>query len=209
MNALRFALVIGALSLSVSAAHSSTVPDPKILVAGTGYSQPLYELSFTFAANSTGGGSFDFQNASGVDWGELDIMTSMPYGYVDGSWVPLDNPAYYEVASDLFASSALFFGANSLAIRLFGLDGEHHGIPYSPFFPPGKSEDGKSDAPPFGSHFLINLDNADTPGVGGWFDANHGPLSFDGVATPVPEPGTFALVLGGLLAIGLGSRRRR
>lgn len=209
MNRLRVAWVVAALSLAVSAAHAGTIPDPKILVMGSGYSTPVYGLSFTFAANSSGGGSRDFCNASGIDWVELSIATAMPYGWVEGVWVALDSPAYYDVGSSLFTDSGLSFGTNSLTIRLFGLDDGHNGIPFieDPPGPGSKAELDNED--PWGSHFFISLDNAQTPGVGGWLGKNQNPLVFGATANPVPEPGTFALVLGGLLVLGLRSRRGR
>lgn len=58
MGRLRHAWVVAALSLAASAVQAGTVPDPKILVMGSGYSTPLYGLNFSFAAKSTGGGYF-------------------------------------------------------------------------------------------------------------------------------------------------------
>ena len=192
--------------------HAGSIPDPKILVAGSGYSEVLYELNFTFAANATGGGSFDFYNASGVDWVELSIATPMPYGFIDDVWVALDSPTYYDVSSDLFVSSALSFGAGGLTIRFSGLDDGHNGIPSLDRSLKGEAEDDDPDEPegPRGSHFSVNLDtDPGTPGEGGWLGLESSPLAFAASANPVPEPGTFVLVLGSLLAVGLGSRRRR
>jgi hypothetical protein len=205
MNRLRLTWVVAALSLAASATHAGTVPDPKILVAGSGYSEALYELNFTFAANSTGGGNFDFYNASGVDWEDLSIATAMPYGFIDDIWVALDSPTYYDVSSNLFTDSALSFGPNSLTIRLFGRDDGHNGIPFTPFTPGNKLE----SEDPWGSHFFISLDNYEHPGIGGWLDENAAPLAFNATANAVPEPETIVLLLGGLLAMGFRSRRGR
>lgn len=209
MNGLRSAWVVGALCLAVSTAQAGTIPDPKILVMGSGYSEVLHDLDFTFAANPSGGGSLDFFNASGVDWAELSIATAMPYGIIGNVWVALNSPQYYNVASDLFTDSALSFGTSSLTIRLFGLDSQHPGIRFTGGNP-GGNPGGKADnEAPYGSHFFINLDNTDTPDVGGWLGEGGEPLAFRATATPAPEPGTFVLVLGGLLALGLRFRRRR
>ena len=172
---------------------------------GSGYSEDLYGLAFNFASTTNGGGNFPFHNASGVDWWELRIATAMPYGYVDDVWVALDSPTYYDVASDLFTSSALSFGDGGLTIRLWGLDDGHTGIP-STSFGPGDKSDREGG---WGSHFTINLDDGETPGTGGWLGESHGPLAFSATANPVPEPATFALVLGGLLVLGFRSRRQR
>jgi hypothetical protein len=203
MNTLRTVWLVAALVLVASVARASGTPDPKILVAGTGYSQTLYGPTFGFAANATGGGNFDFLNNSGQDWTELHITTAMPYGYLGESWVPLDNSEYYDVSSDLFTDSAIRFGASTLTIDLFGLDVEHNGIPTAILKQGGAGKDG------WGAHFLISLDNIDTPEVGGWFGVDHAPLSFDASANPVPEPGTFALLLGGLVVGALCYRRGR
>lgn len=207
MNTLRISAIAVAFTLAVSAAQAGSLPDPKILIAGSGYSQTVYELNFSFGANATGGGSFDFFNSSGIDWAELNLATAMPYGYVDDVWRALDSSLYYDIQSDLFASSALSFGTNGLAIRFYGLDESHPGIPSAGMGKLHKS-DNDPGGPPWGSHFSINLDNPGTPGEGGWLGANRDPLSFDAAAAPVPEPATFALLFGGLLAIGLRYRRR-
>jgi hypothetical protein len=203
MNRLRFAWVVAALSLAASVTHAGTVPDPKILVAGSGYSQALYEPDFSFTANSTGGGSFDFYNASNIDWENLSISTAMPYGFIDDVWVALDSPTYYDVSSDLFTGSSLSFGSNSLTILFSGHDGGHPGIPSVIFIPRDKGD----YESPKGSHFSVNLDNDGTPGLGGWLGEDGGPLVFNATANAVPEPGTIVLLLGGLLAMGLRSRR--
>jgi hypothetical protein len=205
---LRWAAV--ALLLAVSVVHAQSVPDPKIIVQGSGYSQVLHGLTFTVAANAKGGGSASFYNASGLDWGELTLETIMPYGLLDGTWSALDCPRFYDVTSDLFVDSALSFGPSSLTIRLFGLDDEHPGIPFTDEVgEPGKHV----ESGPRGSHFSINLDNSGTPGAGGWFGSDHKPLVLSATATPaispVPEPATIGLVLVGLLAIGLPCLRRR
>ena len=203
MNRLRFTWVVAALSLVASATHAGTVPDPKILVAGSGYSEALYELNFTFAANSAGGGNFHFYNASSINWENLRISTAMPYGFIDDVWVALDSPKYYDVSSDLFTGSALSFGSNSLTILFSGHDDGHPGIPSVVFIPQDK---GGFESPK-GSHFSINLDDDGTPGAGGWLGEDGGPLVFNATANAVPEPGTIVLLLGGLLAMGLRSRR--
>lgn len=206
MKTLRIVWVVAALSFATAAARADAVPDPKIIVQGSGYSQGLYGLDFAFVANSTGGGSFDFSNESGIDWTELNISTAMPYGYTNDGWAALDSTSYYTISSELFTSSALSFGTNSLTIHLFGVDDGHGGIPFTGAVPMNKSE-GEA---PWGSHFSINLDNNPLdPGIGGWLGADHSPLGFDGTANPVPEPGTCALLLGGLLALGLRSRRKK
>lgn len=129
----------------------------------------------------------------------------MPYGEIGGIWSPLDSPNFYDVSSDLFTNSALSFGKGSVTILLSGLDDGHGGIPSTPGIPGNKSR----DEDPWRSHFSIGLDNdPGIPDVGGWFDENRYPLTFRATANPVPEPGTFVLVFGGLLAMGLRSRRR-
>lgn len=41
------------------------------------------------------------------------------------------------------------------------------------------------------------------------FDQDAGVLTWTGVATPIPEPGTYAMLLAGLAAVGFMARRRR
>ena len=199
------AWILGILSLAASVTHAGAVPDPKILIAGTGYSEILYGPNFGFTSNPTGGGILDFVNASGFDWLQLSINTTIPYGYVDDVWVALDSPQYYDVSSELFADSVLLFGDNSLTIHFFGVDVDHPGIPYAEFFSGNKDQ----IDPPFGSHFTIGLDNDNTPGVGGWLGPDHGPLTFGASANPAPEPATGALLLGGLVALGICLRRSK
>jgi hypothetical protein len=210
MKTLQTVFVVMALLVVTGAARAERTPDPKILIAGAGYSQVLTSPLFSFTATSGGGGGFDFENASGLNWEALTLALSMPYGLVGGSWTPLNSPEFYDIASDLFVSNSIDFGPNDLTLRFWGVDDSHPGIPtvfggHDPGF--------RDDEPePPGSHFFVNLDDSPSnPDVGGWLGENHDPLTFQatGSVTPIPEPASGLLLLGGVLALGLGGRRRR
>lgn len=64
--------------------------------------------------------------------------------------------------------------------------------------------DALSITPSNAGDFYVNLHNADHPG-----GAIRGQLVYERTVTPIPEPGTTAMLLGGLAVLGWIARRRR
>ncbi len=206
----RITLMVALILFAAGTASAGGDPDPKILIAGTGYSQILISPYFSFTATSTGGGTFDFLNGTMLDWEELWLDVALPYGWIDDAWVPLNSSGYYDLGSELFLSNSISFVDDGVTLHFWGVDESHPGIPGAPIIPGLDFRDQGSDST--ASHFSIILDDSPgVPDVGGWLGEDHQPLTFSalGGSAPIPEPTSGILVLSGLLVVGLGVGRRK
>lgn len=175
---------------------------------GSGCSDPpIFSQAFTFTANSNGGFCSGFGNHSGTNFDSLTFTTSIP----NVSPTFLCSPEPFFTTCDFIQDTA----ANTLTIEFFGLDGPlgtHHGIPVAT----GCSF--QIDClPP--DNFFLNLNNPvcgrlgcaqpfDANGTGDWL-TNGAPITFSATANGVPEPGTWALLLGGACVLLARARLRR
>ena len=161
---------------------------------GSGCSDPpIFGLQFTFNVNSNGGFCSGFGNHSGMNFDSLRFTT--PIGTTSPFCSP--EPFFLECTFSLDTVN------NILTIDFFGLDRTHQGIPVAPDCPVGTD-----CLPP--DNFFINLNNRVCPPTGGPctqpFEANGTGdwvpgSTVSGAANGVPEPGTWALLLGGAGAL--------
>jgi len=174
-------------------AGESPYPDPKILIAGGSDSKDLTGPTFSFTANSSGGGpvdNYDFFNDSGEYFSTLSITTTtkFPNGTSIGSIdCDLDGNGFFSdcaVTTNLDTATILFYG-------------DLGGVPYC--------EDGV-DAYYCEFEFSLNNDGSiDPSGVGGWVPG----ATFTAVAN-TPEPGTITLFVTSLgILAAKGKFRRR
>ncbi len=200
------------MALAVPLALANPI-DPRMVVGGNATSDPIFGLTFQFQINESGGGFFDFANASGINWTNLSLTTKTP---LDGNNNPITDPGAYNIYSDLFARNTILFknDFSDITVLFFGTDSNHPGIPFDPAYEEKDFLLDNSNSlrlPPFGSHFYISLNDVDnipgidnSDGAGGWVP---GAIVYG--AANVPEPGTLTLLLSGILAIGISVSRRR
>ena len=171
---------------------------------------PIFSQQFTFTSNSHGGFCTGFGNHSGMSFGSLTFVTAIP----NVSPTMNCSPEPFFAFCNFFEDTA----AGTLTILFFGLDRTHQGIPVAPDCPVGSTNCLPGLPPP--DNFFINLNNPvcpptggpctqpwDTNGTGDWL-TNGSAVTFS-VAANLPEPGTWALLLGGVGALLARARLAR
>ncbi len=138
--------------------------------------------SFTFGADSSGGGVFSFQNETGVTWFELDILVTLPPSVTA---ITCGSPAFV-VCTPIPPHDSVSFWDISFGPNPNG------GIPN-------------------GDTFSINLNNdavvnMDPNGTGDW----GADRQFNAIANQdVPEPASWLLMGAGMLGLAFYGYRRR
>lgn len=190
-NTWKYSLVLCSLLLPLSCgARADSLATLNLTISPSTCGGAAVGGNFSFAANRSGGSGANctsaFTNASGFDWTGLQVHTIIP-GTVAIPVDPCNNPLL-SFSSSVLESNACGFDAQtrSLTLSFSGV-----GLVFTDFGP--KFYTGI----PVGAGFLVDL------GASGW-GVNE---QFDAVAagTSVPEPGTWAMLGLGLLAI---ARRR-
>jgi hypothetical protein len=223
MRYFRGILVFAVLICTVSIALADGIPDPRIVIGGDYASTPVYGANFSFTSNSLGGGYYGdypqnygpggFVNVSNADWTSLVITVP----------TPTDNSGAYITAREAYDVDAYtarifrfwdiqFSGDNSLLTILFWGTGFYISGETGIFYTGIPTEAGEEYLA--AAHFSINLNDEGTnpDGSGGWKRGDQG-LAFSATANAIPEPATFSLLLGGVIALGVrvawGKRTRR
>ena len=184
MVALPFLFVV------VAKADSTTPPDPRIRIAGSGNSENV-GLEFSFTSNATGGGVFDFINNSGQDWFNLSITTKFPGGNLQTD--------YSCSAPGIFMNCKFSLNSDGSLVNVL-------------FYGIGRNEEGFANKGSLieddtftgirnGQEFIVSLNNPGSSSVGGWVPNT----KFNAIAN-VPEPTSMTLFLIGLGAIAVGRR---
>ena len=168
--------------------YNSGVPDPRVAIRRLRRgSIPFYGLDFSFDL-SDGSGSVDFRNAGSETLYSL-TLTITPGG--PGA------PEVFSCGDDSLLSDVIPF-TNCLFLETGGPNSKSIVIFYGG---PGL---------PSQSHFFVTLDGFDSAvevsAQGSTSPFNGPPVGARGDPSPVPEPGTLALFVGGL-ALLLGARR--
>jgi hypothetical protein len=176
------------LVVAAALAHADPV-DPRIIIEGAEESVGV-PGTFEFESNSMGGGFLHFFNGTNEDWISLKITTNIP-----------------SLANPLFTADSTLFrhaipppdpqpGDTSLTFMFFGVDEAFPGIPARSSFIVGLNNpiDGMDITGP-GAEY----------GKGGWDPGQ----TFVAVATPIPEPGTWLLMVSGFLVWGLARVSRQ
>ena len=172
------------------AEYRSGLPDPRVALRRLRRgSIPFYGLDFSFDL-SNGSGSVDFRNAGPQTLYSLTLTIS-PGG-------PAGNgPEVYSCGDDSVLSDVIPF-TNCLFLETGGPHSESIVTFYGG---PGL---------PSQSHFLVTLQGfgsaVEVSGQGGTTPVNGPPVGASGDPSPVPEPGTLGLFIGGV-AVLLGGRR--
>lgn len=185
-------------------ADTITPPDPTMIIIRGGDPIQLFETSFSFSANSNGGGFIEFENDTGQTLDSLLITTKIatgPHAFTFGSPSGSISFDFDEATGNL---SVLFSG--------LGISPSYW------IYPP---EQGTPEFHPSLFSILLNdpitggiegeyiyYDGLDYPvdpgGSGGWI-----PNSMIYAVANVPEPGTCLLLLTGLLGVFAASRSGR
>jgi hypothetical protein len=147
----------------------------------------ITNTSFTFGANASGGGDFSFQNETGQDWLQLDVLVTLP-----------------DTITQINCGTALTtFGTCTFTSKpVPGTSNLAYDITFGP-----TSRGGISN----GELFSINLNNdaannPDPNGAGEWGAGN----SFDATANDfAPEPASWLLLVFGFAGLGFYAYRRR
>jgi PEP-CTERM motif len=168
-------------------ADSMASNDPKIIVGRGSDATPITSLNFSLPVNSSGGGFFDFENASGQDWVGLILTVTFPNA-ADAK------AAAVSCTTDIFSNCLNSRHGTTLTIT-FGGGGMI--VPCLTSICPADSE------------FIVDLNDADTlthhgnpGGKGGW---RNDLIQVQALTTP--EPATYSLLLLGLIAIPLSRKR--
>jgi hypothetical protein len=170
--------------------YTSGVPDPRVAVRRLRRgSIPFYGLDFSFDV-SNGGASVDFRNAGPETLYSL-TLTITPGG-------PAGNgPEVFSCGDDSVLSDVIPF-TNCLFLETGGSHSESIVTFYGG---PGL---------PSQSHFFVTLDGfgsaVHVSAQAGTTPVNGPPVGASGDPSPVPEPGTLGLFIGGV-AVLLGGRR--
>jgi hypothetical protein len=188
----RLLLLVAFVGTSCSVALADGIgTDPVMKLGPGGHSTPVntFTFSFSFHKTSTSQTSviFDFINNTGVTIGEVDLLaTGTGLGFSCDNTV--SNP-YFNNCSPTTTNPS------PVALKWFGLDSTHHGIPFATTLTcEGDGEEGSPDctSKPKLSDFKFTVNVRDMA-VGQSFSAA-------GTLLPTPEPRTLVLVLaGGLL----------
>jgi len=164
----------------------ATPVDPVFSIPDPDEGTPIFSSSFTFQANSQGGGILSFINESGFTWDKLDFIVNLPSM---SSFACAPEPFF---SFCLIQPTEISGGRTTYDIALIG---------------PG-TRGGIGDKVPFSinlNDFISDgVQNPDPNGAGGWEPNN----SFAGTAN-APEPSSIALLLAGAGLVTWGLRRRR
>ncbi|MBV8811778.1 MAG: PEP-CTERM sorting domain-containing protein [Acidobacteriaceae bacterium] len=174
MNSLRYlvAFLFVTAPLALQASHPTIIVNgdpPNITV--------ITNTSFTFGANSSGGGDFSFQNETGQNWTKLDIFVTLP------------------TFQSITCGSVAFVTCTVTTTTPAGASPASYDLVFGPD-PNGGILNGELFSINLNNNAVINLD---PNGVGDW-----GPgRDFDAKANFfTPEPGSWMLIALGLTALG-------
>jgi hypothetical protein len=183
---------------------------------------PIFGEIFSLPpTNATGGMCKGFGNHSGANFDSLMFTTSLTNANPSDPFLCSPQPFFLDCGFSvdgsprLLPSGSFITSGNTITVEFFGLNADHRGIPPTTALNPLTG--GPAD------NFFINLNNpvCGTNGVcsqpfsdtaaGDWL-TNGVPVTFTAAANGAPEPGTWALLLGGcgvLLARARAARNGR
>jgi hypothetical protein len=218
VKTIRSIALLGFFFVAVSAVYADGIPDPRIVIGGDLASNPV-GANFTFQSTATGGGFFQFYNATNDVW--TSLLITMPVPYSQSSQLPLISTLNYTIESDLFTHATFWvdYGIQQqpTAVNILFEAGEFlNNSSYSLFNALNCPSDLGIQP---GGHFYVNLFDNPYTGGGGWLGLGGQTLGFDAGANPdinppagaltfltqpisapppIPEPSTLALLFGGL-----------
>lgn len=154
---------------------------------------PITGSTFSFDANSLGGGVFEFQNASGGVLTSLRFQADIPNpGCSPAPAFVLDGVTVTGITNTGFASAVTtgcpLTGFDRFVLQIFGTALQNQ----TGVFTVDLNDDSGTDDP---------------NGAGGWLGAKF-TNTVTSTVSAVPEPATFALIGAGLAALAIVRRRR-
>jgi len=183
-------LSLAVLVMSAALAVRADPIDPIFSVDDPTQGTPITSTTFTFGADNSGGGIFNFVNESGVTWSKLDFTVTLPS---DSTFACGSGPffTFCEVAPTVMAGGTTLYD-----ISLVGTSSTRGGVGNGVFFTINLNDFVSS-----------GTQSSDPNGSGGWLPGN----TFNGTANDfAPEPASwFLLLIGGCAMAGTGMLRRK
>ena len=175
---MRRAFLISALLLSsttMGRADGISSNDPKIIVGRGSDSVSVTTLQFSVPVNSTGGGFFSFENATGQDWSGLKLTLTFKNAK--------DAMGALTCESNIYGFNDCASARHGRTVTIDFFDGD---IPSNSQFFLDLNDDG-----------TLGANHGKESGSGGWKD------TVTVTAIPTPEPSALLLIFGGAICVFL------